>query len=212
VLTEDSRAANFTNEAGVDGTIRYLRNVMGLWLLQECLPAWGDPDLDELLRHAAEVPPFRAVVDADNPTFLPPGDMPTRIAAECARLGQKPPDTPAETVRCVLDSLALAHRAALTDAQRLSNRDIDVIHIVGGGARNHLLCQLTADACGLPVLAGPTEATTLGNALIQARALGAVPHDLASLRALIRATQPTHRYRPRANPAAWESAAARLRG
>ncbi|HEV2782780.1 MAG TPA: rhamnulokinase family protein [Actinophytocola sp.] len=211
VLTEDSRAANFTNESGVDGRIRFLRNVMGLWLLQECLRAWGDPDLDELLRRAAEVPPFRAVVDADDPTFLPPGDMPARIAAECARLGQRPPGDHAETVRCVLDSLALAHRAALTDAQRLSGRDIDVVHIVGGGARNQLLCQLTADACGRPVLAGPVEATALGNALIQARALRAVPDDLASLRALIRATRPTRRYQPRADPAAWASAAARLR-
>jgi rhamnulokinase len=210
VLTAASRAANFSNEAGIDGTIRYLRNVMGLWLLQECLRCWGDADLGELLRHAATVSPFRAVVDADSAVFLPPGDMPARIAAECTRLGQKPPERPAETVRCVLDSLALAHRAAVADAQRLSGRDVDVVHIVGGGARNELLCQLTADACGLPVLAGPVEATALGNVLVQARARGSIREGLPAMRALVHATQPTHRYEPRGNPAAWASAAARL--
>ncbi|MEV4414918.1 rhamnulokinase family protein [Catellatospora sp. NPDC049609] len=212
VLSDDSRAANFTNEAGIDGTVRYLRNVMGLWLLQECLRCWGDPDLGELLRAAAAVPGFRAVVDADDPVFLPPGDMPARIAAECVRLGQRPPDGPAETVRCVLDSLALAHRAALADARRLSGRDVDVVHIVGGGARNELLCRLTADACGLPVLAGPVEATALGNVLVQARALGVVGGDLDALRALVRATHPVRRHEPAGDPAAWAAAAARLHG
>ena len=210
VLTDDSRAANFTNEAGVDGTVRYLRNVMGLWLLQECLRTWEDADLSRLLRAAAEAPAFRSVVHADDPVFLPPGDLPARIAAACVHLGQEPPRSRAETVRCVLDSLALAHRAALLDAQRLSGRDADVLHIVGGGARNELLCQLTADACGLPVLAGPVEATALGNVLVQARALGAAGADLASLRALVRATQRTRRYEPRGSTAVWAAAAGRL--
>ena len=214
VLTAESRAANFTNEAGVDGTVRYLRNVMGLWLLQECLRVWRAEgltvDLDELLGHAARVAPFAAVVDADDPAFLPPGDMPARIAAACRRLDQPEPAGPAETVRCIVDSLALAHRAAVHDAQRLSGRGVDVVHVVGGGARNELLCQLTADACGVPVLAGPPEATALGNVLVQARALGRVGPDLAAMRALVRATQPTRRYEPRDDHGAWAGAAARL--
>ncbi|WP_214106156.1 rhamnulokinase [Acrocarpospora catenulata] len=213
VLTEDSRRANFTNEAGVDGTIRYLRNVMGLWLLQESLRRWRadglDVDLDDLLREAARVPALQAVIDPDDPVFLPPGDMPGRIAAACRRLGQRPPDGPAETVRCILDSLAIAHRAAVQDAQRLSGRHVDVIHIVGGGARNDLLCQLTADACGLPVEAGPQEATALGNVLVQARALGATGAELADLRALVRATQPVRRYEPSGDSVAWSEAAVR---
>ncbi|NUO60826.1 MAG: rhamnulokinase [Hamadaea sp.] len=210
VLTADSRQANFTNEAGVDGTVRYLRNVMGLWLLQESLRTWGESELGDLLRQAAGVPGLRAVVDAGDAVFLPPGDMPGRIAAECVRLGQRPPDSPAETVRCILDSLALAHRAAVLDAQRLSGQAVDVVHVVGGGARNELLCQLTADACGLPVLAGPVEATALGNVLVQARAVRGGTAGLAELRQLIRQTQPVRRYEPRGAAARWREAAARL--
>ncbi|MFI6816374.1 rhamnulokinase family protein [Nonomuraea sp. NPDC050328] len=193
VLTEESRLADFTNEAGLDGTVRYLRNVMGLWILQECLREWGDPELGPLLAAAAELP-TRAVVDPG--LFLAPGDMPARIAAECRRTGRPEPRTPAETVRCVLASLALAHRDALRDAQRLSGQEVDVIHLVGGGARNALLCQLTADACGLPVLAGPAEATALGNLLVQLRATGKVG-GLAEMRALVRETQEIVAYEPR---------------
>ncbi|GAA0572497.1 rhamnulokinase family protein [Paractinoplanes ferrugineus] len=208
VLTEASRRANFTNEAGVDGTVRYLRNVMGLWPLQECLREWGSPDLPALLREAAAVPAFRTLVDLDDPVFLPPGDMVGRLR----NAGADPSAGPAEIVRCVLDSLALAHRRAVRQAQELSGRQVDAVHIVGGGARNELLCQLTADACGLPVLAGPVEATALGNVLIQARAAGAVGGDLPALRGLLRATQPIVRYRPRAaTAAAWPAAERRLR-
>jgi rhamnulokinase len=214
VLTEASRAANFTNEAGVDGTIRYLRNVMGLWLLQECLRGWREAghavELPGLLAEAARLPAFVSIVDADDPAFLPPGDMPARIAAACRRLGHRPPDGPAETVRCVLESLALAHRAAVDDARRLAGRDIDVLHIVGGGARNALLCQLTADACGLPVEAGPAEATALGNVLVQARALGLAGPGLREMRALVRRTHRVRRYEPSGDAAVWAAAADRL--
>ncbi|MFI6258302.1 rhamnulokinase family protein [Micromonospora zamorensis] len=210
VLSEPSRRANFTNESGVDGTIRYLRNVMGLWLLQESLRTWGTTDLPALLRQAAEEPAFRSVVDPDDPTFLSPGDMPARINRACSRIGEPVPDSPAATVRCILDSLALAHRRAVWQAQRLSGRHVDAVHVVGGGARNDLLCQLTADACGLPVLAGPVEATALGNALVQARALGVIGGDLASLRSVLRETQQIVRYEPRGDTAAWRAAARRL--
>ncbi len=186
VVTADSLAANFTNEAGVGGTVRYLRNVMGLWLLEESLRVWG-LEREPLLRAAGELP-RRAVIDPNAPEFLPPGDIPTRIVEACRRLGQPVPDGPAEIVRCILDSLAVAYRDALLDAQRLSGKEIDVVHVVGGGSRNEVLCQLTADACGLPVLAGPVEATALGNLLVQA--------GIPDPRRLVAATQEIRRYDP----------------
>ena len=210
VLTGASRAANFTNETGIDGTIRYLRNVTGLWLLQECLRGWPDHSLGPLLEEAARIPALRFVIDPDDPVFLPPGDMPARIASWLAGRGEVVPAGPAETVRCILDSLALAYRRAIAEAQSLSGRHADVVHVVGGGARNELLCQLTADATGLPVIAGPAEATCFGNVLVQARALGAAPGDLAGMRALIRSTQPLRSFSSAGDGAAWAGAAARL--
>jgi sugar (pentulose or hexulose) kinase len=210
VLTEESRRANFTNEGGVDGTVRYLRNVMGLWPLQESMRTWGSTDVAALLRAAAREPAFAAVVDLDEPVFLPPGDMPARIADACRRSGQPAPATPAAVTRCILDSLALAHRRAVRAAQELSGRHVDAVHIVGGGALNELLCRLTADACELPVLAGPVEATALGNVLVQARAAGVVDGGLGALRALLRDTQEIVRYSPGGDPAAWRSAERRL--
>ncbi|HEX8631437.1 MAG TPA: rhamnulokinase family protein [Catenuloplanes sp.] len=209
VRSEAGRRANFTNEVGIDGTIRYLRNVMGLWLLQECQRTWGVSDTAGLLAAAEDATPFAAVVDPDDPDFLPPGDMPARIAAYCARTGQKPPDSRARYVRCIVESLALAHRRAIRDVAGLSGKRIEVLHLVGGGARNALLCQLTADACGLPVVAGPVEATALGNVLVQARADGG-PADLAAMRALVARTQHLRRYEPRGDPGAWDKAAAVL--
>jgi rhamnulokinase len=207
VLTEESRAAGFTNEVGVGGTVRYLRNVMGLWLLQESLRTWRDEaSLSVLLAAAAEAPPFAALVDPGDQAFLPPGDMPARIAAHCERTGQQPPRGRAETVRCILESLALGHRAAIRDAARLSGRPVEIVHVVGGGAHNALLCQLTADACGLPVVAGPVEATAIGNALVQARAHGFT----GDLRELVRRTQELTMYRPRGDDAAWDRAAQRI--
>jgi rhamnulokinase len=216
VLTEAGRTAGFTNELGVDGTVRYLRNVMGLWLLQESLRTWaaaGLPaDLAELLYAADRVPAFTAIVDPDDARFLPPGDMPARIAQVCSETGQTPPQNQAETVRCILDSLALAYRRAVRTASELSGRAVEVVHLVGGGARNSLLCQLTADACGLPVVAGPVEAAALGNALVQARAGGAVSGGLPELRALIRATQEVRTYSPSPSAGAgWNRAEERVR-
>ena len=216
VLTEASRVANFTNETGIDGTIRYLRNVMGLWLLQESVRAWSDAglpaDLETLLDEAARLPPLRAVVDPDDPVFLPPGDIPARITEACRRTGQSPPREPPDTVRCIIDSLALAYRRAIRQVQELSARQVDTVHIVGGGSRNALLCQLTADACGLPVVAGPAEAAALGNILVQARSLGGGPADLDGMRALLRATQPLRRFEPAGAGQArvWDAAARRI--
>jgi sugar (pentulose or hexulose) kinase len=213
VLTEASRRANFTNETGIDSTIRYLRNVMGLWLLQECTRTWTAQglhiDQDDLAACASREPPLRSVIDPDDPALLAPGDMPARIAAACAATGQQIPETPAQLARCILDSLALAHRRAIAEVQDLSGRHADVIHLVGGGARNRLLCQLTADACGLPVIAGPAEATAVGNMLVQARTLGAGPGELSAMRALVRDTQPLSYYQP-ADAQGWPSAAQRI--
>jgi rhamnulokinase len=213
-LSAASLEANFTNEAGLDGTTRFLRNVMGLWLLQESVRSWAragqETSLAELLADAGREPPLRSVIDVNAPAFAAPGDMPARIAAACRASGQAVPVSQAELTRCVLDSIALAHRRAVIDAQRLSGRHADVVHIVGGGARDALLCQLTSDACGLPVVAGPAEATAIGNILVQARALGAAAGDLPGMRALIRATQPLHRYTPRGSSKAWEQADARV--
>lgn len=213
VLTEAGRAANFTNEAGVDQTVRYLRNVMGLWILQECLRTWRDTgrphDLAELLRAADRVPAFDAVVNPDDSRFLPPGDMPARIAAYCRETGQRPPADPAAVVRCVLESLAVAFRATIRAAERLADHPVDAVHLVGGGARNEPLCRFTADACGLPVVAGPVEATALGNACVQARAHRSVG-DLTGIRALIAETQPLRRYAPAGGTARWSAAAARI--
>jgi rhamnulokinase len=213
VVSEASRRANFTNEVGVDGTIRFLRNVMGLWLLQECQRNWRGQGITvetaDLLAEAERCTPFAALVNPDDPAFLAPGDMPARIAGYCERTGQAPPRNPGEYARCVVESLAIAHRASVREAARLSDRTLDVIHLVGGGAHNALLCQLTADACGLPVVAGPVEATALGNVLMQARADGQAG-DLASMRRLVASTRPLRRFEPRGPQAVWEKAAERV--
>lgn len=216
ILSEASRLANFTNEVGVDGRIRYLRNVAGLWLLQESVRAWESAgsavDLPALLADAARVPALAALVDPDRPEFLSPGDMPTRIAEACRRMRQPVPGAPAELARCILDSLALAFRRTVRQAQDLSGHEVEVVHVVGGGVRNGLLCQLTADACGRPVLAGPVEAASIGNVLVQARTLGAIDGGLDKLRALTSQTHELTRYDPTGDEAAWAAAERRVYG
>ncbi|MEB3370392.1 rhamnulokinase [Saccharopolyspora mangrovi] len=211
VLTEQARRANFTNELGVDGTVRFLRNIMGLWLLQESLRTWGltSEDLPGLLAEAARAEPLAAVVDAEDTRFLAPGDMPARIAEACRETDQPVPPTRGALVRCILESLALAHRRAVREAARLSDREVDVVHLVGGGARNELLCQLTADALGAPVVAGPVEATATGNLLVQARAAGHVA-DLAEIRRIIAASHHLDHYTPRGTTTPWDEAESRL--
>jgi rhamnulokinase len=213
VLTEAARAADFTNEGGVDGTIRFLRNVSGLWVLSETLRTWASErapvDLAALLGEAAETPPLVSVVDLEAPEFLPPGDMPARIADACVRTGQPVPVSRAAVVRCILDSLALAYRRVVRQAADLADRPVEVVHVVGGGSQNELLCQLTADACGLPVLAGPVEAAALGNVLVQGRALGADLPDLPAMRDLVRRSYAVRRFEPR-DGLDWAAADARI--
>jgi rhamnulokinase len=200
VTSEQARVANFSNELGVDGTVRFLRNVMGLWLLQESVRTWERAgvtiDLDRLLTEAEQLPSGRFVVDPDRAEFLPPGDMPARLRDECRRTGQPEPQSPAETTRCILDSLAAAYRHTIRAAATLSGASVEVVHLVGGGAQNALLCQLTADACELPVVAGPVEAAAYGNVLVQARAAGLMSGGLTELRGLL-SSVPTVTYRPR---------------
>jgi rhamnulokinase len=191
VLTPAARAANFTNEIGVDGRTRFLRNVGGLWLLQECLREWEGAELGSLLAAADELASGGPLIDVADPVFIQPDGMPARIAAAAGE-----DLTPPQTVRCVLESLAAAYAETVRVASRLAEAPVRVIHLVGGGAQNELLCRLTAQAVGLPVIAGPVEATAIGNVAVQARASGALPWSLEDIRAGIAATQSLRRYEP----------------
>ena len=201
VITEAGRQANFTNEVGADGRIRYLHNVMGLWLLSETVRQYQREgyraDLSELLAQAAEVRPVFDVFDTADPRFLAPGDMPGRIRAWYDEHGLQVPITRPEVVRAIVESLAAAFADGVRRAAELSGTPVRTVHIVGGGSQNRLLCQLTADRCGLPVLAGPVEATALGNVLISARAHRLIGGDLEALRHIVATRFPPQRYDPR---------------
>jgi rhamnulokinase len=174
---------------------------MGLWILQGCLAGWkragGENELSSLLAAATDLPPGGPTFDVDLPEFLPPGDMPARVAAACRRSGQRPPESRPEIVRSVVESLALGLARTVREAAALTRRYVAVLHLVGGGARNALLCQLLADASDLPVIAGPVEATAIGNVLVQARTHGTLTGDLFTLRGLVRRTADVVRYSPR---------------
>jgi rhamnulokinase len=201
ILTPDARNSGFTNERGVDDTTRLLHNVMGLWVLNECVRAWDEAgssvDLGGLL-DAASAPdvPF-TVFNIDDPRLLPRGDMPARVEQLCREAGGPVPQGRHEVVRSIVESLADAFAHAAVQASALAGIRLTSINIVGGGARNALLCQTTADRARVPVIAGPVEATAIGNVLVQARAAGAIAGGLAELRELVTATQPTTRYEPR---------------
>jgi rhamnulokinase len=205
VVTEASLAANLTNEGGYAGRIRLLRNVMGLWMLQECRRQWGrdgsDLTYERIVAEAEAAEPWRSIVDPDVPEFITPGDMPARLRDFCRRTGQPEPDTVGRVARCIFESLALRYGATFEDLARVTGAGVPVVHVVGGGSRNGLLCQLTADVAGIEVLAGPVEATALGNALVQLIALGEL-RDLDEARALVRAGAELVRYPPRPAAAA----------
>jgi rhamnulokinase len=212
VVSDAAYRANVTNEGGVGGTFRVLRNVTGLWLLHECRRAWADAgrtyEFDGLLELAQASPPHGALLDPNDPSFAEPGDMPARIAAYCRRTGQQAPADVGATVRSILESLALKHAETLELLARVTGRSLDELHLVGGGANNALLCAWTAEAAQRPVLAGPAEATVVGNLLVQALALG----ELASLREareLVRSSFPPTVYAPGA-AAGWDEARARF--
>lgn len=213
VIDARSQRADLTNEGGYDGTIRLLRNVMGLWLLQECRREWArqgaELEYADLVRRAADEPGGRSLVDPDHPDFLTPGDMPARIRQHCAATGQPGPQTPGQMTRCVIDSLALGYNAVVDDLEEILGHRPSTVHIVGGGARNALLSQLTADVTGLPVHCGPFEATALGNGLVQLATLGEVS-GLDQIRDLVRASAQVHTYEPH-DPEHWVSARDRFR-
>jgi rhamnulokinase len=210
VITGGAWEAGFSNEAGVDGTTRFLRNVTGFWLLQECVREWQADgrrvDLDELTRTAGEIPGHRALIDVQDPGFAAPGPMTERITRACLHTSGVSPSSEAEILRCILDSMAVAIRHAVRDAVRITGHPVRTVHIVGGGVANPLFCQLIADACGLPAVAGPTEAASWGNVLVQARALGLVGGSLPELRSFVRPSVHLTRYEPDEQEAAWERA------
>jgi rhamnulokinase len=203
VLTPTAQALNVTNEGGFGGTIRLLRNVMGLWLVQECRNQWRragrEWSWEELLTRAEQATPLHSLIDPDAPELLAPGDMPARIRARCAATGQPVPADEGALIRCCLESLALRYRWVIDRLSTLTGRPIETIRVVGGGAQNRLLCQLTADACGRALIAGPVEATALGNLLVQAIGAGLLP-DLASARAVLAESVTLSHYEPRGGP------------
>jgi rhamnulokinase len=206
VIGARSLAANYTNEVGVSGTIRFLKNIAGLWLIQECRKAWmlegAEYSYEQLARLASEARPFTAAIDPD--AFLEPGGMPAQIAAYCRRTGQAPPATPGEFARAILESLALRYRNVLEKLESLAGRQIEVIHIVGGGSRNTLLNQFVADCTGRRVVAGPSEATAIGNILVQAMGAGELA-NLDEARAVVRNSFELTTVEPHPSPE-WERA------
>lgn len=202
-LTAACREQNFTNEAGHGNTIRLLKNIVGLWLVQECRRTWAArgeaPDYAALTAQAEAAPPWRSLVNPTDPRFLAPGDMPARLAAFCRETGQPVPDTPGACVRCALESLALQYRRTLREAEAVAGRTVRRLHVVGGGSRNALLNRLTAAACGVPVSAGPAEATALGNALVQALTVGVLA-DVAAARELAARSFPPEVFAPEPLP------------
>lgn len=212
ILSERARELNFTNEGGVAGTIRFLKNLGGLWLLQECRRLWQREGRDyswpELVELAGQSAPLRSVVDPDTPDFLNPQDMRVALKAYCKRTDQPEPESVGEFVRCCLESLALKYRWVLNALEELLDRNLETIRVVGGGSQNEVLCQLTADACGRTVVAGPVEATALGNIVVQAIATGHLP-DLAAGRRAIAASVHQTIYNP-ALSSDWDNAYSRF--
>lgn len=212
IITPQSLAYNFTNEGGVGGHIRLLKNVAGLWLAQECRRVWAsqgtDYDWEKLTVLAENASPFGPLVDPDHPDFLNPADMPAAIQAFCTQTSQPAPKSHAEILRCVFESLAVKYRWVVTCLEEMLGYQLEVIHIIGGGSQNGLLCQLTADAANRPVIAGPVEATAIGNALVQAMSLGHIS-SLSDGRQLVARSFPLKTYEP--HPVKdWEDAIARF--
>ncbi|TAK98683.1 MAG: rhamnulokinase [Verrucomicrobia bacterium] len=212
VITAQGRDSNFTNEIGYGGTVRLLKNIVGLWIVQECRRDWAQHgrefDYAKLTEMAAAANPFASLINPADPRFLAPGDMPAKIAAFCRETGQIVPDNPGAFARCALESLALFYRITMRQLEKLTGKKIKQLHIVGGGSKNALLNQFAANSLQIPVVVGPTECTALGNVLVQAIALGHLP-SLAAARAVVRNSFEVKTVQPQAK-AEWDAAFGRF--
>jgi rhamnulokinase len=199
LISKEIHNLNFTNEGGVEGTTRFLKNIMGLWLLQECRKAWAHKvnyTWSEMVDLSIHAQPFKCLIDPDDSTFLNPADMPGAIVDFCLKTGQNSPETHGEFIRCIFESLAMKYRLTLESILSVVNYPIDKVHIIGGGASNELLCQYSANALGLPVVAGPFEATAIGNIMIQAKSMSAVA-SLDEIRSMVGNSFATKTYEPK---------------
>jgi len=207
LITPETLRLNFTNEGGMEGRIRFLKNVTGLWLVQQCRKKWSTDrplSYDEMRALASAAKPFKAMIDPDAPEFLNPSDMPEAVRDFCRKTGQAVPETPAEIIRCIIESLALKYRTVLEELKRISPQPIEKLHIIGGGSQHATLCQFAANATSLPVVAGPVEATAIGNIMGQALALGYV-RSLAEIRAIVSSSTELATYEPQ-ETSIWEAA------
>lgn len=212
IITETSCAHNFTNEVGYGNSIRFLKNIVGLWVVQECRREWAkagqEYSYEQLTRMAEEAPPLARFINPAAARFVKPGEMPEKVASYCRETGQTPPQTPGEMVRCALESLAMLYDKTVKEITTVTGQRIERLHIVGGGTKNTLLNQLAANATGLPIITGPVEATAIGNILIQALALKHLP-SLAALRQVVRDSFPVASYQPQ-DASAWQGAKERF--
>ena len=208
IINKKAQAANYTNEGGVGGKIRFLKNIMGLWLIQECRQEWircGKTfSFDEMDQMAGQAEPFRSFIDPNDPSFIAPGDMPVKIAEYCRKTGQKVPETPGQIIRTALESLAMRYLQTMEELEEILGRKLDTLHLVGGGCMNKILNQFTANAIHRPVITGPVEATALGNILGQCLAIGAI-QSIQEGRDMIRDCTETSTYLPQ-DEAPWQQA------
>ena len=213
LINDATRAANFTTEGGINGTIRFLKNIMGLWIIQESRRQWKregkDYSFAQMEAWAKEATPFQSLINPDDASFGTPGNMPEKIREFCRKTGQHVPETVGEVVRCIYESLALKYRYTVETIQTLRGKKATVINVVGGGTKDHFLSQMTADACGLAVSAGPEEATSIGNLLAQMLAVGAIK-DLSEARQVVANSFEVKHYTPCANRDAWDEAYGRF--
>ena len=212
LISKEILDLNFTNEGGVEGTTRFLKNIMGMWLLQECRRVWSQEvnySWNEMVDLSTRAQPFKCLIDPDDTNFLNPADMPEAITNYCLKTGQTPPQSHGEFIRCIFESLAMKYRLTLDSIRSVISYPIEKVHIIGGGANNELLCQYSANALGLPVVAGPIEATAIGNILIQAKAMHSVD-SLEGIRTMVRNSFDTKTFEPQ-DPSLWETQLERFR-
>ena len=212
LISKEILDLNFTNEGGAEGTTRFLKNIMGMWLLQECRRIWSrdvNYSWSEMVDLSTLAQPFKCLIDPDDSSFLNPADMPVAITEYCIKTGQMPPVTHGEFIRCIFESLAMKYSMTLDSIRSIFSHPIHQVHIIGGGANNELLCQYSANALGIPVVAGPTEATAIGNIMIQAKALKQVS-SMEEIRTMVANSFETKTFLPH-EPEVWESQMARFK-